>query len=276
MILGQDPYHNYNQAHGLAFSVRPPIPAPPSLKNMYIALRNDYPNGLFNPPPPSVGGLLTPWAERGVLLLNTCLTVRAHEPKSHAEKGWERLTARAIEAVEKVHSRRGVVFMAWGTPAQKVVSKVDAKKHLVLKAVHPSPLSAARGFFDCGHFKKANEWLKQRYGEDGQVDWALVPGESVLGRKKEEKKDAEGAKKLQGVVATVDEKEKAQDELEVDDVDWAALDEMNKAEAEAEKKAAKAEVDADKKEDPAKAEAEADAEKKEEEAKGEALVDVKA
>ncbi|KAL0935318.1 uracil-DNA glycosylase [Colletotrichum truncatum] len=169
VILGQDPYHNHNQAHGLAFSVRPPTPAPPSLKNMYIALKKDYPS--FSPPPKN-GGLLTPWADRGVLLLNTCLTVRAHEANSHSNRGWERFTQKVIDLVAAKRSR-GVVFMAWGTPAGKRVVKVDARKHLVLKSVHPSPLSASRGFFDCGHFRKANDWLVTRYGAGAEIDWDL-------------------------------------------------------------------------------------------------------
>ncbi|KAL2270203.1 hypothetical protein VTJ83DRAFT_2387 [Remersonia thermophila] len=176
VILGQDPYHNHNQAHGLAFSVRPPTPAPPSLKNMYTALQNDYPSFVV---PPNRGGLLTPWAERGVLMLNTCLTVRAHEANSHSNRGWERFTQRVIDLVAQRRTR-GVVFMAWGTPAGKRVQKVDAKRHLVLKSVHPSPLSAARGFFTCGHFRKANVWLEERYGPDGRVDWSLVPGRSIF------------------------------------------------------------------------------------------------
>ncbi|KAK1595754.1 uracil-DNA glycosylase [Colletotrichum navitas] len=175
VILGQDPYHNHNQAHGLAFSVRPPTPAPPSLKNMYIALKKDYPT--FSPPP-NKGGLLTPWADRGVLLLNTCLTVRAHEANSHANRGWERFTQKVIDLVASQRTR-GVVFMAWGTPAGKRVFKVDTKKHLVLKSVHPSPLSASRGFFDCGHFKKANEWLVTRYGAGAEIDWDLSATKKV-------------------------------------------------------------------------------------------------
>ena len=115
VILGQDPYHNHNQAHGLCFSVRPPTPAPPSLKNMYIALRKDYPS--FREPP-NKGGLLTPWAEQGVLMLNTALTVRAHEAGSHAGKGWEVFTQKVIDTVVKVRSR-GLVFLAWGLPAAK-------------------------------------------------------------------------------------------------------------------------------------------------------------
>ncbi|KAK4105388.1 uracil-DNA glycosylase [Parathielavia hyrcaniae] len=177
VIVGQDPYHNHNQAHGLAFSVRAPTPAPPSLKNMYIALKNDYPSFAA---PANRGGLLTPWAERGVLMLNTCLTVRAHEANSHSNRGWERFTQRVIDLVA-ARRARGVVFMAWGTPAGKRVLRVDAKRHLVLKSVHPSPLSASRGFFTCGHFRTANEWLAERYGPQGRVDWALTEGASVLG-----------------------------------------------------------------------------------------------
>ncbi|KAK4192607.1 putative uracil-DNA glycosylase [Podospora australis] len=176
VILGQDPYHNVNQAHGLAFSVRPPTPAPPSLRNMYICLAKDYPS--FTPPP-NKGGLLTPWAERGVLMLNACLTVRAHDANSHSNHGWERFTQKVIDLVATKRTR-GVVFMAWGTPAGKRVVKVDGKKHLVLKSVHPSPLSASRGFFTCGHFRLANEWLEGRYGAQGRVDWALIEGTSVF------------------------------------------------------------------------------------------------
>jgi uracil-DNA glycosylase len=169
VILGQDPYHNVNQAHGLSFSVRPPTPAPPSLKNIYIALKNDYPNFTA---PPNKGGLLTPWADRGVLLLNTCLTVRAHEANSHANHGWERFTQKVIDIVAAKRTR-GVVFLAWGSPAGKRVSKVDKKRHCVLMSVHPSPLSASRGWFDCGHFKKTNVWLEKTYGEGEGIDWDL-------------------------------------------------------------------------------------------------------
>ncbi|KAG6059886.1 hypothetical protein E4U17_005469 [Claviceps sp. LM77 group G4] len=175
VIVGQDPYHNDNQAHGLAFSVRPPTPAPPSLKNMYIALKKDYP--AFESPP-NRGGLLTPWADRGVLMLNTCLTVRAHEANSHANRGWERFTQKVIDIVAQKRTQ-GVVFIAWGTPAGKRVQKIDRQKHLILQSVHPSPLSASRGFFDCGHFKAANAWLIKKYGQDGEIDWALTPGFST-------------------------------------------------------------------------------------------------
>ncbi|KAI5797934.1 uracil-DNA glycosylase [Peziza echinospora] len=169
VILGQDPYHGPNQAHGLSFSVRPPTRAPPSLANMYKALAKDYPS--FKKPPNN-GGLLSPWAEQGVLMLNACLTVRQAEANSHAKKGWEILTEKVIELVSEKR-RNGVVFMAWGTFAQTRCKGVDKKKHLVLQSVHPSPLSASRGFFDCGHFKKANEFLEQKYGPTGVVDWNL-------------------------------------------------------------------------------------------------------
>ena len=171
VILGQDPYHNLNQAHGLCFSVRPPTTAPPSLKNIFKAIQNDYPT--FTAPPKN-GGLLTPWADRGVLLLNTCLTVQAHEANSHANRGWERFTQKVIDIVAEKR-RKGVVFMAWGGPAGKRVTGMGkfGQRHTVLKAVHPSPLSANRGWFDCGHFKKANAWLEERYGVEGKVDWDL-------------------------------------------------------------------------------------------------------
>jgi len=169
VILGQDPYHNDNQAHGLCFSVRPPTKAPPSLKNMYIALKKDY---LDFKEPPNGGGLLTPWADSGVLLLNTCLTVRAHEANSHAKKGWEKFTQRVIDLVAQKRTK-GVVFLAWGKPAQERCKGINGQRHLVLKSVHPSPLSAHKGFLECGHFKQANEWLVERYGEEGKIEWNL-------------------------------------------------------------------------------------------------------
>ena len=142
VILGQDPYHNYNQAHGLCFSVRPPMPAPPSLKNIYIAIKNDYPDFVA---PPKDGGLLTPWADRGVLLLNTCLTVRAHDANSHSGKGWEKFTQKVIDLVARKRTK-GVVFMAWGAAAKKRVAGVDKETHCILQSVHPSPLSAKDGW----------------------------------------------------------------------------------------------------------------------------------
>ncbi|KAF8455521.1 uracil-DNA glycosylase-like protein [Terfezia claveryi] len=184
VILGQDPYHGTNQAHGLSFSVRPPTPAPPSLMNMFICLKNDYSN--FKPPP-NRGGLLVPWAEQGVLMLNASLTVRKSEAGSHANKGWEVLTGKAIEVVTQKRTR-GVVFMAWGNHAQQRCKAVDVSpKHKVLESAHPSPLSARRGFFDCGHFRKANEFLQERYGVEGIIDWNLgekaPPANSVTAKK---------------------------------------------------------------------------------------------
>ena len=151
--------------------MRPPTLTPPSLRNIFIGLKKDYPDFVV---PDKNAGLLTPWADRGVLMLNTCLTVRAHEANSHANRGWERFTQRVIDLVA-ARRTRGVVFMAWGTPAGKRVLKVDAKRHLVLKSVHPSPLSASRGFFDCGHFRKANDWLVTKYGTGSEIDWDLSP-----------------------------------------------------------------------------------------------------
>lgn len=118
-------------------------------------------------------------------MLNTCLTVRAHEANSHANRGWEKFTQRVIDLVAQKRTR-GVVFMAWGTPAGKRVARVNKQSHLVLQAVHPSPLSASRGYFTCGHYKKANEWLSSRYGPNGQIDWGLVPGNSTLPAKDED------------------------------------------------------------------------------------------
>jgi uracil-DNA glycosylase len=142
VIIGQDPYHNDNQAHGLCFSVRPPTRAPPSLVNIYKGIKKNYPDFVA---PPNNGGLLTPWAEQGVLMLNTCLTVRAHAANSHSGKGWEKFTQKAIDLVARVRSN-GVVFLAWGKPAGTRVAKVNKSKHCVLQSVHPSPLSAHGGF----------------------------------------------------------------------------------------------------------------------------------
>lgn len=238
VIVGQDPYHNVNQAHGMAFSVRPPTPAPPSLRNMYIALAKDYPS--FERPAKGAG-LLTPWADRGVLMLNTCLTVRAHEANSHSNRGWERLTQRVIDLVAQRRAR-GVVFLAWGTPAGKRVQRVDRQRHLVLQSVHPSPLSASRGFFDCGHFRKANDWLTARYGAaEGEIDWALVPGNSTLSaapapKAEEAKPEAKPeASKLEKKKAATG-KENVELEAEIGSDDEAALEEAIKA---AEEEAAK-------------------------------------
>ncbi|KAJ5387307.1 Uracil-DNA glycosylase [Penicillium cosmopolitanum] len=176
VIVGQDPYHNDNQAHGLAFSVRPPTRAPPSLANIYKEIKKEYPTTFTLPP--NNGGLLIPWAERGVLMLNTCLTVRAHQANSHSNKGWERFTQRAIDLVARVRTH-GVVFLAWGNPAAARVAKIQRDRHCVLLSKHPSPLSAHGGFFGNNHFIKCNEWLASRYGDDEIIDWALVPGTST-------------------------------------------------------------------------------------------------
>uniref|UniRef100_A0A060SX41 Uracil-DNA glycosylase n=1 Tax=Blastobotrys adeninivorans TaxID=409370 RepID=A0A060SX41_BLAAD len=182
IILGQDPYHNYNQAHGLAFSVKPPTTPPPSLKNIYKGIQNCYPD--FKIPK---DGSLIPWATQGVLLLNTCLTVKAHNAFSHANWGWEEFTEKVLEAAIKNRSS-GVCFLAWGSPAGKRVDKIlpprQKHQHLVLKCVHPSPLSASRGFFTADHFKTANQWLYDRYGPDGVINWALDPSNVIEGIRK--------------------------------------------------------------------------------------------
>ena len=153
VIIGQDPYHDVNQAHGLCFSVQDGVPAPPSLVNIYKELNRD----LGIPIPTS--GNLTHWAEQGVLLLNATLTVEAHKAGSHQGKGWEELTDAAIPALN--NQRSNIVFMLWGSYAQRKGQYIDRCKHLVLTAVHPSPLSAYRGFIGCGHFSQANNYLQQ-------------------------------------------------------------------------------------------------------------------
>ncbi|EIW69791.1 hypothetical protein TREMEDRAFT_29872 [Tremella mesenterica DSM 1558] len=168
IIAGQDPYHDDNQAHGLAFSVRKGVRVPPSLRNIYKEMSEDV-DGFKIPP----HGDLSEWARHGVLLLNTSLTVRAHEAASHSNRGWETFTAAVLKVVTSrlVPRGNGVVFMAWGAHAQKMCSGVDKNKHLILKSVHPSPLSAMRGFFGSKHFTKANAWLEERYGSEGGIDW---------------------------------------------------------------------------------------------------------
>ena len=153
VIIGQDPYHDVNQAHGLCFSVQDGVPAPPSLVNIYKELNRD----LGKPIPTS--GDLTHWAKQGVLLLNATLTVEAHKAGSHQGKGWEELTDAAIQALN--NQRSNIVFMLWGSYAQRKGQFIDRRKHLVLTAVHPSPLSAYRGFIGCGHFSQANNYLLQ-------------------------------------------------------------------------------------------------------------------
>ncbi len=163
VILGQDPYHEPNQAHGLCFSVLPGNPAPPSLVNIYKELNTDL--GCFIPD----NGYLKKWADQGVLLLNTVLTVRAHIANSHAGHGWELFTDAIIKTVNETD--RPIVFMLWGSPAQKKAALLDNPKHLVLTAPHPSPLSAHRGFFGCRHFSTANEFLKKNGIEP--IDWQI-------------------------------------------------------------------------------------------------------
>lgn len=155
VILGQDPYHGPGQAHGLCFSVLPGIAPPPSLVNMYKELQQDI-AGFQRPE----HGFLQSWAEQGVLLLNTVLTVEQAQAHSHAKIGWERFTDKVIEQLN-LH-RDGLVFLLWGSHAQKKGAMIDRQRHHVLMAPHPSPLSAHRGFFGCGHFSKANELLTQQ------------------------------------------------------------------------------------------------------------------
>jgi uracil-DNA glycosylase len=163
VILGQDPYHNPGQAHGLCFSVQPGVDPPPSLVNIYKELQRD--TG-FVPP---AHGCLTHWAEQGVLLLNATLTVERSKAASHAGKGWERFTDRIVALLNE--EREGLVFLLWGSHAQKKGQHIDRSKHLVLECPHPSPLSAHRGFLGCGHFSKTNAWLQQ-HGRPS-IDWQL-------------------------------------------------------------------------------------------------------
>lgn len=163
VILGQDPYHGPGQAHGLSFSVLPGVRIPPSLANIYRELNDDL--GL---PIPRHGCLQT-WAERGVLLLNAVLTVERGQAGSHQNKGWETFTDAVVHKLEQ--NRKHLVFMLWGSYAQRKGAVIDARKHLVLKSPHPSPLSAHRGFLGCKHFSKANQYLQQQQLEP--IDWSL-------------------------------------------------------------------------------------------------------
>lgn len=193
LVLGQDPYHNFNQAHGLAFSVIEPTRPPPSLVNIYKTLAIDFPDfkvpdykalaKLGNPG----GGNLTKWAKQGVLMLNTCLTVEAHKANSHAKKGWEEFTEEVLKVALSYHTRdsmdNGFVIMGWGTPAQKRIEKIgfNNPKHssnfLILKTVHPLPLSAHRGFFESQVFKKCNQWLHDKNME--RINWGIIDGNKV-------------------------------------------------------------------------------------------------
>lgn len=183
VVIGQDPYHNHNQAHGLAFSVREPIPAPPSLKNIYKELQSNYKDFKIDN---SVGDL-TPWALQGVLLLNTALTVRAHNANSHSKKGWETLATKAIEALIKNREKhnKSLVFLLWGSNAQKLIDSLLDPPTLrrytnikVFKSVHPSPLSAQRGFFGNNHFRQINDWLYHQRGEK-MIDWSVAQGSQI-------------------------------------------------------------------------------------------------
>jgi uracil-DNA glycosylase len=163
VIIGQDPYHDLEQAHGLCFSVPDGVRFPPSLNNILKELASD-----LNIKPPKSGDL-TSWAEQGVLLLNATLTVRAHQAGSHQNKGWEQFTDSVIQKVSE--SQAHCVFILWGAFAQKKEALIDANKHLILKAVHPSPLSAHRGFFGCRHFSKANDFLAAHHIQP--IHWNL-------------------------------------------------------------------------------------------------------
>jgi uracil-DNA glycosylase len=165
VILGQDPYHGPGQAHGLAFSVRPGVRVPPSLVNIYKELQADL--GI----PPARHGFLEHWARQGVLLLNTSLTVEQGQAASHQGRGWERFTDAVIRLVAE--REQPCAFLLWGSHAQKKAAFVDATRHLVLKAPHPSPLSAHNGFFGCRHFSRTNQWLAQQ--GSAPIDWALPP-----------------------------------------------------------------------------------------------------
>ena len=164
VILGQDPYHGEGQAHGLCFSVRAGVPQPPSLKNIFKELTTEY--GIT----PPISGELTGWARQGVLLLNTTLTVREGQPQSHKGQGWEILTDSIISHINE--KRQGCVFMLWGSNARAKKALITNPAHLVLECAHPSPLSAYNGFFGCGHFMQANEFLKGC--GTSAIDWSAT------------------------------------------------------------------------------------------------------
>ena len=164
LLLGQDPYHNEHQAHGMSFSVpQDQREIPPSLQNIYQELHDDL--GCYIPN----NGYLTKWADQGVLLLNTVLTVRAHQANSHRGHGWEQFTDAVIEAVNA--QERPIVYLLWGRPAQSKIPMLTNPRHLILQAPHPSPLSAYRGFFGCRHFSKCNEFLEKNGVEP--IDWQI-------------------------------------------------------------------------------------------------------
>ncbi|MEG3766544.1 uracil-DNA glycosylase [Alteromonas sp. 14N.309.X.WAT.G.H12] len=164
VILGQDPYHGPNQAHGLCFSVKPGVKIPPSLRNIYKELAADIPG--FSVPD---HGNLTSWAEQGVLMLNTVLTVEQGKANSHATYGWERFTDAVIQSLNT--QKQNLVFLLWGGHAQKKGAQIDRQRHLVLNAPHPSPLSAHRGFFGCKHFSQTNQWLTEHHQQ--AIHWQV-------------------------------------------------------------------------------------------------------
>lgn len=163
VIIGQDPYHGDGQAHGLCFSVKPGVRTPPSLINIYKEMKEDL--GIVQPG----HGYLQAWAQQGVLLLNSVLTVERGKAGSHQNKGWEIFTDKVIEVLNE--RKQNLVFILWGSPAQKKGAKIDSRKHLILKSVHPSPLSAHRGFFGNNHFSKTNEYLI-KHGKE-PINWQL-------------------------------------------------------------------------------------------------------
>lgn len=162
VILGQDPYHGAGQANGLCFAVGEEVVLPPSLQNIFKEIEKEYGEPMQNK-----SGDLSRWAKQGVLLLNATLTVRAHSPGSHQHKGWEEFTDAVVKALSE--KRENLVFMLWGNYAKQKGAHIDRTKHLVLEAAHPSPFSAHSGFFGCGHFKKANEYLEKN-GKKA-IDW---------------------------------------------------------------------------------------------------------
>jgi uracil-DNA glycosylase len=171
VILGQDPYHGPGQAHGLCFSVLPGVPAPPSLENIFKEIERDL--GIPRPD----HGCLIPWARQGVLLLNSVLTVERGLAGSHQGKGWEGFTDAVVDHLNR--ERENLVFLLWGSYAQAKGKLIDTRRHCVLKAPHPSPLSAHRGFIGCGHFSRANAWLRE-HGLT-EIDWRLPPAAELTG-----------------------------------------------------------------------------------------------
>ena len=164
VILGQDPYHGPNQAHGLCFSVLEGVPVPPSLKNIYKEINLDLGIGI------SKSGFLQKWANQGVFLLNSVLTVEKGKANSHRNCGWEIFTAKVIEKISE--ARKGLVFLLWGKSAQEKEKIIDSNRHLILKAPHPSPLSAHTGFLGCKHFSKTNTYLQEN--KKNLIDWRIA------------------------------------------------------------------------------------------------------